>query len=147
MDYFFLFSFLGSITDCTLLYFQYLLRRASLTENDAFAFLKADDDGDCITYSGFCKALRQVLCGVNERFRKTFMFCHLHEGFFRSLQLNLIGHCYGLSIQEIRDLWFQADIDRNGFLDYKEFQVIYFTRKFGPLMYASYEETSHANLE
>jgi hypothetical protein len=40
--------------------FQDLLRRASLTENDAFAFLKADNHGDYITYSGFCEALRQV---------------------------------------------------------------------------------------
>ncbi|KAJ6418903.1 hypothetical protein OIU84_002136 [Salix udensis] len=40
--------------------FKYLLRRASLTEEDAFAFLKADSDCDCITYSGFCEALQQV---------------------------------------------------------------------------------------
>lgn len=45
-------------------YFQCLLRRASLTETDAFAFLKADNDGDYITYSGFCEALEQVLCIV-----------------------------------------------------------------------------------
>ncbi|XP_027335514.1 uncharacterized calcium-binding protein At1g02270-like isoform X5 [Abrus precatorius] len=38
--------------------FKYLLRRASLNESDAFAFLKADNE-DCITYSGFCEALRQ----------------------------------------------------------------------------------------
>lgn len=41
--------------------FQNQLRKASLTEDDAFAFLKADNDGDYITYSGFCEALRQVL--------------------------------------------------------------------------------------
>lgn len=41
--------------------FQYQLRRASLTEHDAYAFLKADSDGDYITYTGFCEALRQVL--------------------------------------------------------------------------------------
>ncbi|CBI23107.3 hypothetical protein AAG906_007088 [Vitis piasezkii] len=75
--------------------FKYLLRRASLTEDDAFAFLKADNHGDCITYSGFCEALRQ---------------------------LNLTGHCHGLSDEEINDLWVQADIDGNGVLDYKEFQ-------------------------
>ena len=40
--------------------FQYQLRRASLTEHDAFAFLKADSDGDYITCTGFCEALRQV---------------------------------------------------------------------------------------
>ncbi|XP_061339215.1 uncharacterized calcium-binding protein At1g02270-like [Gastrolobium bilobum] len=73
--------------------FKYLLRRASLTESDAFAFLKAGDE-DCITYSGFCEALQQ---------------------------LNLIGHCHGLSVEETKDLWIQADIDGNGVLDYKEF--------------------------
>ncbi|XP_055826889.1 uncharacterized calcium-binding protein At1g02270 isoform X1 [Solanum dulcamara] len=75
--------------------FKYQLRRASLTEKDAFAFLKADSGGDYITYSGFCEALRQ---------------------------LNLIGQCYGLSAEEINDLWLQADIDGNGVLDYNEFQ-------------------------
>ncbi|KAL5568058.1 hypothetical protein UlMin_024633 [Ulmus minor] len=75
--------------------FKYLLRRASLIEHDAFAFLKADNEGDCISYSSFCKALQQ---------------------------LNLIGHRYGLSKEEAKDLWVQADIDGNGVLDYKEFQ-------------------------
>ncbi|XAR52119.1 hypothetical protein NMG60_11020028 [Bertholletia excelsa] len=75
--------------------FKSLLRRASLTENDAFAFLKADSCGNYITYSGFCEALRQ---------------------------LNLIGHRHGLSVEEIKDLWVQADIDANGVIDYKEFQ-------------------------
>ncbi|XP_010555752.1 PREDICTED: uncharacterized calcium-binding protein At1g02270-like [Tarenaya hassleriana] len=77
--------------------FKYLLRRASLTAEDAFAFLKADNDNDVeyITYVGFCEALRQ---------------------------LNLTGHCNGLTRKEIRDLWVQADIDGNGVLDYKEFQ-------------------------
>ncbi|KAI4338062.1 hypothetical protein L6164_016416 [Bauhinia variegata] len=74
--------------------FKYLLHRTSLTESDTFAFLKADNE-DCITYSGFCEALQQ---------------------------LNLIGHRYGLSVQETMDLWGQADIDGNGFVDYKEFQ-------------------------
>uniref|UniRef100_A0A6N2KAJ4 EF-hand domain-containing protein n=1 Tax=Salix viminalis TaxID=40686 RepID=A0A6N2KAJ4_SALVM len=74
---------------------RYLLRRASLTEKDAFAFLKADSDSDWITYSGFCEALQQ---------------------------LNLTGHCNGLSDEETKDLWVQADIDGNGVLDYKEFQ-------------------------
>ncbi|AES98457.2 putative endonuclease/exonuclease/phosphatase, EF-hand domain pair [Medicago truncatula] len=73
--------------------FKCLMRRASQTESDAFAFLKADDE-DCITYSGFCKALQQ---------------------------LNLIGPCYGLSVEETKDLWFQADIDGNGLIDYKQF--------------------------
>uniref|UniRef100_A0A5B6ZND6 Endonuclease/exonuclease/phosphatase domain-containing protein n=1 Tax=Davidia involucrata TaxID=16924 RepID=A0A5B6ZND6_DAVIN len=75
--------------------FKYLLRRASLTEIDAFAFLKADSHGDYITYSGFYEALRQ---------------------------LNLIGHSHGLSVEETKDLWVQAGIDGNGVLDYKEFQ-------------------------
>lgn len=75
--------------------FKYLLRRASLTESDAFAFLKADNPCDYITYSGFCEALRQ---------------------------LNLTGHCHGLSLEETKDLWVQADIDGNGILDYTEFQ-------------------------
>ncbi|KAJ4835636.1 hypothetical protein Tsubulata_015308 [Turnera subulata] len=75
--------------------FKNLLRRTSLTEEDAFAFLKADNGGDCITYLDFCEALRQ---------------------------LNLSGHRYGLSDEETKDLWDLADIERNGFLDYKEFQ-------------------------
>ncbi|CAA0813078.1 Calcium-binding endonuclease/exonuclease/phosphatase family [Striga hermonthica] len=74
--------------------FKYQLRRASLTEDDAFTFLKADQ-GDYITYSGFCEALRH---------------------------LNLIGHCNGLSAEEIQELWEQADIDGNGVLDCKEFK-------------------------
>ncbi|KAL8551106.1 hypothetical protein ACS0TY_000258 [Phlomoides rotata] len=43
--------------------FKYQLRRASLTEESAFAFLKVDSQGDYITYSGFCEALRQV-CSI-----------------------------------------------------------------------------------
>ncbi|MBA0750206.1 hypothetical protein Gogos_001626 [Gossypium gossypioides] len=76
--------------------FKNQLRKASLTEDDAFAFLKADNDGDYITYSGFCEALRQF---------------------------NIIGHRYGLSVEEANDLWVQADIDGNGVVDYKEFQL------------------------
>ncbi|KAJ0551848.1 putative EF-hand domain, endonuclease/exonuclease/phosphatase, EF-hand domain pair [Helianthus annuus] len=76
--------------------FKYHVRRASLTEEDAFAFLKADNDGDGITYSGFCEALRQ---------------------------LNFIGHPNGLSKEETKDLWDQADIDGNGIVDYTEFQI------------------------
>ncbi|KAK9070546.1 hypothetical protein SSX86_010948 [Deinandra increscens subsp. villosa] len=74
--------------------FKYQVRRASLIEEDAFAFLKAVSNGDHITYTGFCEALRQ---------------------------LNLIGQVYGLGEEEIQDLWLQADIDGNGVLDYKEF--------------------------
>lgn len=57
-------KFLGLTTeyhlDYVLAVLQYQLRRASLTASDAFAILKADSDGDYITYSGFCDALRQV---------------------------------------------------------------------------------------
>ncbi|XP_043712390.1 uncharacterized calcium-binding protein At1g02270 isoform X2 [Telopea speciosissima] len=35
------------------------LRKSSLAESDAFAFLKADSHGDYITYIGFCEALGQ----------------------------------------------------------------------------------------
>lgn len=42
-----------------------------------------------------------------------------------STQLNLTGHCNGLTTKEIKDLWVQADIDGNGLLDYKEFQVTF----------------------
>ncbi|EOY23736.1 hypothetical protein QUC31_008415 [Theobroma cacao] len=75
--------------------FKNQLRKASLTEDDAFAFLKADNDGDYVTYPGFCEALRQ---------------------------LNITGHRHGLSVEETKDLWVQADIDGNGVVDYKEFQ-------------------------
>ncbi|XP_051142690.1 uncharacterized calcium-binding protein At1g02270-like isoform X1 [Andrographis paniculata] len=74
---------------------RYHIERASLTEFDAFAFLKADSPGDYITYTGFCEALRQ---------------------------LNMVGHCNGLRPEEIREVWEQADIDGNGVLDYKEFK-------------------------
>ena len=40
--------------------FQYQLRKASMTEIDAFAFLKGENLGDYITYSAFCEALHQV---------------------------------------------------------------------------------------
>ncbi|XP_074588235.1 putative calcium-binding protein At1g02270 isoform X2 [Curcuma longa] len=39
---------------------KYLLQAASLSEENAFAFLKADSPGDYITYPGFCQALHQV---------------------------------------------------------------------------------------
>lgn len=44
------------------------------------------------------------------------LFCFL-------LQLNFIGHPYGLSKEETKELWVQADPDGNGVVDYKEFQV------------------------
>lgn len=48
------------------LHFQYQLRRASLTEEDAFAFLKADSSDDYISYSDFCEALRQVVFTIQQ---------------------------------------------------------------------------------
>ncbi|KAG6402941.1 hypothetical protein SASPL_135155 [Salvia splendens] len=75
--------------------FKYQLKRASLTEEDAFAFLKADNDGDCITYA--VKHYNRYI-------------------------LNLIGHCNGLSDEEIQGLWVQTDMDGNGVVDYKEFK-------------------------
>ncbi|CAN6568460.1 unnamed protein product [Malus baccata var. baccata] len=71
------------------------LRKASMAENDAFAFLKGDSHGDFITTTAFCEGLHQV---------------------------NLIGHPTGLGFQETRDLWIQADADANGVLDYEEFK-------------------------
>lgn len=111
------------------LHFQYLLRRASLTESDAFTFLKADNE-DCITYSGFCEALRQVWCSrwldehftVSNHMSSSLRNSHVKR-FFHFVQLNLIGHCHGLSVEETKDLWLQADIDGNGVLDYKQFLV------------------------
>ncbi|XVE77366.1 hypothetical protein DITRI_Ditri13aG0056500 [Diplodiscus trichospermus] len=76
---------------------KYQLQKVSLAENDAFAFLRADNNGNYITYSAFCEALRQV---------------------------NLSGISHGLSFQETKDLWVQADIDGNGVLDPEEFKVI-----------------------
>ncbi|KAG1362429.1 putative calcium-binding protein [Cocos nucifera] len=73
---------------------KYLLRAASLTEDNAFAFLKVDSPGDYITYSGFC----QALC-----------------------QLGLTSHPHGLIPQDIEDLWIQADNDGNGVVDHEEF--------------------------
>ncbi|CAA7403732.1 unnamed protein product [Spirodela intermedia] len=74
---------------------KYFLREASLSEENSFGFLKAGSDGDCITYPSFSQAL-----------------CRLH----------LSGHPCGLSSEEIQDLWTQADVDGNDFIDYAEFQ-------------------------
>ncbi|PIN20985.1 Transcriptional effector CCR4-related protein [Handroanthus impetiginosus] len=74
---------------------KHQLKRVSLTEDDAFEFLKADSDGHYITYFSFCAALRQ---------------------------LNLSGHCHGLRSEEIKELWEHADVDGNGVLDNKEFK-------------------------
>ena len=37
--------------------------------------------------------------------------------FFINVQLSLTGHCHGLSDEEIKDLWVQANVDGNGVLD------------------------------
>ncbi|KAG6730499.1 hypothetical protein I3842_01G083000 [Carya illinoinensis] len=74
---------------------KYLLRKTSLAEGDAFGFLKGENQGDLISYSAFCEALRQV---------------------------NLIGLPFGLSFQETKDLWAQADINEDGIVDYEEFK-------------------------
>ena len=42
----------------------------------------------------------------------------------------MVGHCYGLSDEETKDLWDQVDIEGNGVLDFKEFQVNYFVPTF-----------------
>ncbi|KHG19129.1 hypothetical protein F383_26300 [Gossypium arboreum] len=77
---------------------KYQLKKVSLAENDAFAFLRADSSGNHVTYSAFCNALRQV---------------------------NLTGLSHGLSFQETKDLWVQADADGNGVVDYEEFKRIW----------------------
>lgn len=41
--------------------FQYQLRKASLSEDEAFAFLKGDNCVDSVTYFSFSEALRKVL--------------------------------------------------------------------------------------
>lgn len=56
---------------------QCLIRRASLTADDAFAILKADSSGDYITYSGFCDALRQVCSCVSINITSKFGHVHL----------------------------------------------------------------------
>ncbi|GAV67405.1 Exo_endo_phos domain-containing protein [Cephalotus follicularis] len=74
---------------------KYQLQKTSLAENDEFAFLKADDHNEFITYAAFCEALGEV---------------------------KLIGLPYGLSFQEIDDLWVQADSNGDGVVKYEEFK-------------------------
>lgn len=40
------------------------------------------------------------------------------------MQLGLCGHPHGLSPEDIKNLWTQADTDRNGVVDFEEFQVL-----------------------
>ncbi|KAL5171517.1 putative calcium-binding protein [Glycine soja] len=74
---------------------KFQLRKASLSEDDAFAFLKGDNYADSVTYFSFSEALRQV---------------------------KLIGVPYGLRFQQLQDLWNQADADGNGVIDFEEFK-------------------------
>ncbi|XP_044501311.1 uncharacterized calcium-binding protein At1g02270-like isoform X2 [Mangifera indica] len=73
------------------------LQKASLAENDALASLKADDNGDVISYSAFCEALHQ--------------------------QANLNVQPYRLSFQEADDLWKLADVDGNGVVNHEELKM------------------------
>ena len=93
-----------------------------MAENDAFAFLKADNSGNYITYSAFCDALRQVLF-IHFLDIISIMGVVKFSPFLNHLQVNLTGLSHGLSFQEIKDLWVQADIDGNGVLDYEELKV------------------------
>uniref|UniRef100_A0A0R0FT06 EF-hand domain-containing protein n=2 Tax=Glycine max TaxID=3847 RepID=A0A0R0FT06_SOYBN len=77
---------------------KFQLRKASLSEDDAFAFLKGDNYADSVTYFSFSEALRQV---------------------------KLIGVPYGLRFQQLQDLWNQADADGNGVIDFEEFKKIW----------------------
>ncbi|XP_054782991.1 uncharacterized calcium-binding protein At1g02270-like isoform X2 [Prosopis cineraria] len=74
------------------------LRKASLSEDDAFAFLKGDNCNDFVTFCSFSDALRQV---------------------------KLIGVPHGLCFQELKDLWAEADIDGRGVLDFEKFKKIW----------------------
>ncbi|RCV43215.1 hypothetical protein SETIT_9G277200v2 [Setaria italica] len=71
-----------------------LLQVAFLSEENAFALLKADSPDDHITYSSFYQALSQ---------------------------LGMV-HADRLNSEEIEDLWGEADRDGDGVIDYKEFQ-------------------------
>ncbi|KAL1367152.1 uncharacterized calcium-binding protein At1g02270 isoform X1 [Arachis hypogaea] len=74
---------------------KYQLRKASLSEDGAFTFLKGDNCANAVTYLSFHEALRQV---------------------------KLVDVPNGLCIQQFQDLWNQADVDGNGVIDFEEFK-------------------------
>lgn len=94
-----------------------------MTEIDAFAFLKGENFGDYIAYPAFCEALHQVrFLGIAAC--KIKQFCKkVNVTYLGFLQVGLAGIPNGLSFQDMRDLWTQADIDGNGVVDYEEFKV------------------------
>lgn len=77
---------------------KFQCQRASFVENDAFAFLKADNQANFYRYLTFCEALRQV---------------------------NLVGLPYGLCFLETKDLWIEAEVDGNGVVGYEELEKIW----------------------
>ncbi|KAK4403719.1 putative calcium-binding protein, partial [Sesamum angolense] len=71
---------------------------------------------------------RGNICGVDfiwllnpNRYRKL-LKTSWSEALAGMLKLNLVGHCHGLCNEEVKELWLQADVDRNGVIDYKEFK-------------------------
>lgn len=76
---------------------KYFLQVAFLSEENAFALLKADSLYDHITYSSFYRAL---------------------------CQLGMV-HPDRLKSEEIEELWSEADRDGDGVINYKEFQCIW----------------------
>ena len=103
--------------------FQHLLRKASLAEDDAFAFLKGDNQGDFITFSALHEALCQVLYFINFAMWDVNFSYKINSLWSNVIQFKLIGHPYGLSSQEMKKLWAQADINGDGVIDYEEFKV------------------------
>ena len=103
--------------------FQHLLRKASLAEDDAFAFLKGDNQGDFITFSALHEALCQVLDFINFAMWDVNFSYKINSLWSNVIQFKLIGHPYGLSSQEMKKLWAQADINGDGVIDYEEFKV------------------------
>lgn len=74
---------------------RHLLNTASLTDENAFIFLKMDSNDDNITFSGFCQALGRL--GVTRNYEY-------------------------LSPEELEELWNYIDINGDGAVDFEEFQ-------------------------